>query len=261
MAFALITGASKGIGKALACELAKRGHDVLLVARSAALLKINVEEIQATWKVKAAFLDIDLSQPDAAIKVKYWCVENKYDVDILINNAGYGLWGFFEELKLDDQLNMMQLNMQTLVSMTHHFIPLLKKNSKAWLMNTSSTSAYQAVPTMSAYSASKIFVLTFTRGLQFELKGSVISVSCLVPGTTDTGFMDRANMSDDLKKYAEKFNMTAAAVAKTAIDGLFKGQVEIVPGATNIVNAVGTKFLPKRLVEKIAANIYLKRLK
>lgn len=261
MAFALITGASKGIGKALASNLASRGHDVLLVARSEDLLKEVAAEIQSKHKVKVFFLALDLSQPDSAAKTKNWCTENNYAINILINNAGYGLWGYFQDLKLEDQLNMMQLNMQTMVTMTYEFMPLLKKNTQSYIMNTSSTAAYQAVPTMSSYAGSKAFVLTFTRGLQFELKSSGVSVSCLVPGTTDTGFMDRAKMNDSLKKYAEKFNMTPEAVAKIALDGMFKGQIEIVPGFTNVVNAIGTKILPKRIVENIAANIYVKHLK
>src|SRR5205085_6495297 len=113
------------------------------------------------------------------------------EVSILINNAGYAVWGFFENLALDEQLNLMQLNMQAMVSLSHLLIPLLEKNKKAWILNVSSTAAFQAVPTMTVYSASKAFVLTFTRGLNFELKKSTIHVSCLIPGAVETDFMER----------------------------------------------------------------------
>ncbi len=260
MSYALITGASKGIGKAIAFELAQKGYDLVLVARSEKLLGDVASEILSKHKVKVCFLSNDLSQSDAPEKVFNWCVKEKLDISILVNNAGYGLWGFFETMKLSDQLNMMQLNMQTLVSITHYFIPLLKKNKATYILNVSSTSAFQAIPTLSVYAASKAFVLMFTRGLQYELKNSTVKVSCLIPGSTDTGFMDRANM-EDLKEFAKKFNMTPEEVAKTAVDGMFKGTLEIIPGMTNKISAVGTKFLPKKTTEKIAAGIYLKRMK
>lgn len=260
MSYALITGASKGIGKALAFELAEKGHDLLLTARSRDLLEALAGELKSRFRISVEVFPADLSLATAPKEIADWVTKNNFGVDILINNAGYGSWGFFDELTLPEQLNMMQLNMNAVVSLCHLFIPILRKNNKAWLMNVSSTSSYQAVPTTAVYSASKAFVLTFTRGLQMELQDSVIQVSCLVPGTTDSNFIERANM-DELKAIAAKFSMPAEKVAKVALRGMFKGKVEIVPGFTNRISYAGTKFLPKRVVENIAAGIYHKPLK
>ncbi|HVA98522.1 MAG TPA: SDR family oxidoreductase [Bacteroidia bacterium] len=252
---ALITGASKGIGKAIAEVLAKKKIDLLLIARSGDVLKNIAEEFATKYGVKVNFLAADLSLPNAAANIKKWCIENKYDVSILVNNAGYGLWGRFDTLALSEQKNMMQLNMDTLVEMTYEFLPLLKKQSKAYLLNISSTAAYQAVPCLSVYAATKSFVLLFSRGLRYELKKSTVSVTCVCPGATDTSFMDRAGM-EALKATAAKFNMMPNIVAEKAVEAMFKGKVEVLPGWMNLVSAKLTSFIPKSLTEKIAGNLY-----
>ena len=260
MSYALITGASKGIGKSIAFELAGKGCSLLLVARSEQLLKDLAMELENKFTVKVNYLAVDLSQSDAPQNVFQWCVKNQFEVNILINNAGYGLWGMFEKINLTEQLNMMQLNMQTMVGLTHLFIPVLKKNKSAYILNTASIAALQAVPTLSVYAATKAFVIAFSRGLKMELKSSSIKVSCLIPGATDTGFMDRANMGA-LKEFAKKFEMSADEVAKIAVAGMFKNKLEIIPGLGNIIAAVGTKLLPKKVAENIAAGIYMNKIK
>jgi short-subunit dehydrogenase len=263
--YALITGASKGIGKAMATELAKRKHNLLLVARSGDLLKQIAQDLSQTYQVKVNYLALDLSQVNACDQIKSWCESNQYHVDILINNAGYGLWGWFEKLSLQEQKNMMQLNMNLLVELTYTMLPLLRNTAqnsgkKAYIMNVSSTTAYQAVPTMSVYAASKAFVLSFTRGLRFELQHTPISVTCLSPGATDTDFSDRAKMVDSLKATAEKVNMTPEAVAIAGLNGMFSGSAEVIPGFINAFSAKMTAFTPKSIVEKIAGGIYIKHL-
>lgn len=260
MSYALITGGSKGIGKAIAFELAGKGYDLLLTARSEKLLEETAGEISSRHKVQVKTLPADLSGNNAASAIYDWCASNNFEVSVLVNNAGYGLWGLFENMPYDDQQNMMQLNMHAMVELCHRFLPLLKKNSPSYILNVSSTTAFQAVPAMSVYAATKAFVITFTRGLQYELKDSGVKVSCLIPGTTDTSFMDRAKM-EPLREIASKFEMQADVVAKAAVQGMLKGAVEIIPGFSNKASAVGTKLLPKRLAEKIAASIYLKKLK
>jgi short-subunit dehydrogenase len=144
-------------------------------------------------------------------------------------------------------------------------LPILHKTAvetgkKSYLLNVSSTTAYQAVPTMSIYAATKAFVLSFTRGLRYELQDSQVSVSCLSPGATDTDFSTRAKMNEGLKATANKVNMTPEAVAKIAINGLFNQNAEIIPGFINAFSAKMTAFTPKSLVEKIAGGIYTKHL-
>jgi short-subunit dehydrogenase len=259
MPYALITGASKGIGKAIAFELAAQGFDLLLASRTEDALRDTATAITNLHQVKVKFLSVDLAEPGSVKKITAWCKENSYDVNALVNNAGYGIWGMFENVPLEEEQNMMQLHMNAMVELCHAFIPLLKKHKPAYILNVSSTAAFQAVPAMSVYAATKAFVLTFTRGLEYELRNSGIKVSCLIPGTTDTSFMDRARM-DPLREIAKKFEMRPEIVAKAAVHGLLKGTLEIIPGFSNKASAVGTKFLPKRLAENIAASIYLKNL-
>lgn len=261
MAYALITGASKGIGRAFAHELASRKHDLLLTARSGEMLKKLAEELSSKYGVKADFFPMDLSAPGATAQLRNWVEQNNYDLNILINNAGYAMWGWFQELPLQDQLNMMQLNMSSLVSMTHEFIPLLEKAPQGYILNVASTASYQAVPTMAIYAATKSFVLSFSRGLRFELrkKKSTVSVTCLSPGPTSTSFMERADMGA-LEATAKKFEMEPEKVARIALKALFKKKSEIIPGFINKVGAGAPNLLPKGMVEGFAANIYLKKL-
>jgi uncharacterized protein len=263
--YALITGASKGIGKAMAVELAKRKYNLLLVARSEDILKKLAADLAQQHEVKVDYLAIDLSAPQSAETIKNWCEAKQYAVNILINNAGYGLWGWFEKMSLAEQRNMMQLNMNSVVELSYAFLPLLRKTAEqtgkqAYLLNVSSTTAYQAVPTMSVYAATKSFVLSFTRGLRFELQGTPISVTCLSPGATATDFSDRAKMAESLKATAEKVNMTPEEVAQIGINAMFRGDAEVIPGFINAFSAKMTSFAPKSLVEKIAAGIYVKHL-
>ena len=256
MAFALITGASGGIGLALARELASQKHDVLLIARSEGKLKTCCDEIRSQFQVQADYLTLDLAKIDSALEVAQWLQQKNYTIDILINNAGFGSWGNFKDIPRDELNQMMQLNMLTLADLSKVLIPQLKANAKAYILNIGSTASYQAVPTLATYAATKSFVLLFTRGLRWDLKDTTISVSCISPGTTSTGFMDRAHMNESLKKKAEKVTMTPEAVAKIAIRGMFDGKSEIIPGLINWVSVKMAAILPKSLLESIAGSLY-----
>ena len=254
-AYALITGASKGIGKAMAIALAKRKVNLLLVARDATALNDLQDEIQHTYGVTVHYLAIDLTIPNAASELYEWVAKEQLNISILINNAGYGLWGKFSELKLTEQLEMCQLNINVLTSLCHYFIPMLQKEKQAYILNVCSTAAYQAVPTMAVYSATKAYVLSFTRALRFELKDSPVSVTCFSPGPVDTGFAARAGL-DAFSKMAEKFNMKPDEVAEIALKGMFAKKSEIIPGFTNVISVYANRILPKAFIEKMAAGIY-----
>jgi short-subunit dehydrogenase len=260
MAYALVTGASRGIGRALALNLAQGGYDLLLVARSAEQLQALAAEIREQHQRQAQVLATDLAATDAAATVAAWVATHTAALGVLVNNAGYGMWGRFEQLSLAEQQNMMQLNMSLPVALTHALLPALHQTTKAYILNVASTAAYQAVPTLSVYAASKAFLLSFSRGLRYELKDTGISVTCLSPGATTTNFADRAGMGAELQKTANKVSMTPEAVAAVAISGLLAGEAEIVPGLLNKVSAGLTSFVPKGLTEKIAAGIYEKYL-
>jgi Short-chain dehydrogenases of various substrate specificities len=253
--YALITGASKGIGRSIAFSLAKRKFNLLLVARSASELSALKQELSAGYNIDVEFLAIDLSVQGAVKHVVSWCTENAFPVSTLVNNAGFGVWGKFETLSIDEQLNMLQLNVTALTELTYHMIPLLRRNQPGYVLNVSSTAAYQAVPTLAMYAASKSYVLSFSRAIRYELKDSGISVTCISPGPVGTGFAERAGLSA-INDIAEKFNMDANVVAKIAVKAMLNRKTEVIPGFTNIISAYANRILPKSLIERITAGIY-----
>ena len=254
---AIITGASKGIGKAIAAELAAKGFDLLLIARTESLLQTLAAELSHRHNVKVEYLSLDLTTPDSINKIIEKVENEKLSVQVLINNAGYAQWGNFAELDLIEQENMMFVNMNLMVRLSHRLLPQLLKNQKSYLLNVASSSAYQAIPTLAIYCASKAFVLQFTRALRHELKGKGINVSCLSPGPTETEFMNVAGMTTaKMKKQAAKFNMSPEAVASIGLKGLMNNKAEIIPGFLNLLQAKMVNFVPKTITEKIAAGLY-----
>ncbi|MDR3693534.1 SDR family oxidoreductase [Mucilaginibacter sp.] len=253
--YALITGASRGIGKSIAMLLAQKGYHLLLVARSETELQQLAASVQQEYKVKAQYLAIDLSIPGAAKQVADWCTGLPVPLSILINNAGYGLWGHFSQTGLSGQMNMLNLNINAVVELTHYLLPALKAQQQSYILNVASTAAYQAVPTLALYSASKAFILSYSRAIRVELKDTPVSVSCLCPGPTDTGFVQRAGM-DAIAHIAEKFNMPPQKVAEMGIKGMFNKKAEIITGFLNRVMAFGSRHLSKALVEKVSAGLY-----
>lgn len=256
MAYALITGASKGIGLAIAGELARLKFDLLLVARSESLLKQVATQLASEHGVKTDFLAIDLAQAGAAQQVVDWCSQKQYTLRMLVNNAGYGLSGPFEKHSLGEHTNMMAVNMTALVELTYLFLPQLRQQSRAYILNIGSSAAYQAVPGLSLYAASKSFVLQFSRGLHQELKRSTVSVTCVCPGSTDTDFVNRAQIGNKGRKAAEKVNMTPAEVARQAVEATLAGKTELVTGLLNKAGKLMAWLLPKGLVEQTAGSIY-----
>jgi len=256
MSYALITGASKGIGKAIACNLATRKKNLLLVARSEDLLKEISTDLSNRYGVDAKFFGIDLTRQDAAECVFDWVTKNNIQIDMLINNAGYGLSGSFEKYTAAEHAEMMNVNMIALVKLTSLFLPLLKQQSQSYIMNIASSAAYQAVPYLSTYAASKSFVLNFSRALQHELRKTNISVSCISPGGTDTNFGLRANISKRAMKAGEKVNMDPGEVADIAVRSMMKRKREVIVGAINKLGAFMVWLVPKSLSEKVAGKLY-----
>ena len=244
----------------MALELARRGYDVLLTARSEDQLEQAAAEVRQLGR-QARVLPLDLAAPGAAAQLTAWATAQAPELAMLVNNAGYGLWGRFEELALEQQQNMLRLNMHLPVELTHALLPTLRRQPKAYILNVASTAAYQAVPTLTLYAASKAFLLTFSRGLRYELRETSVSVTCLSPGATTTDFADRAGMNADLQATANKVSMTPEQVAQAGIAALLAGEAELIPGALNKVSAALTSFVPKSLTERIAAGIYEKHLK
>jgi len=256
MAFALITGASGGIGLAIAYEFAQHKIDLLLAARSEENLLQAKRDISEKYGVRVETLSVDLSSAEGTRSLTNWISKNNFEVNILVNNAGYGIWGSVEQTSWENLHNMMRLNMISVVELCQALLPELKKHKQSYIMNVASTAAYQAVPTLATYAATKSFVLLFTRGLRKELSKTNISVTCVSPGTTTTGFIDRAGMNDSLKKRAEKVTMTPDEVARIAVKGMFNKKAEVVPGFLNWFSVQMTYLVPKGIPETIAEGLY-----
>jgi uncharacterized protein len=256
MPFALITGASKGIGKSIAEQLAARGFDLLLVARSAGLLEQVAKEISQSTNKNCQWLALDLAEDRAAESVFEYCNKNQLVVSVLVNNAGYGLSGSFEKYSVQEHTDMLKVNIITLTQLTRLFLPTLLKQPAAYILNIGSTASYQAVPLLSAYAASKAYVLNFSRGLYQELKKTNVSVTCICPGPTDTNFVNRANVGTKGQKAAERFNMSPQTVARIAVDCLFRRKPEVITGGLNKLTAFFAWLLPKPIVEGIAMKLY-----
>lgn len=257
---AVITGASKGLGKSFAHLLASRGYDLLLIARSEKILIDEAAIIAKKYRVKATALSLDLRESTATPAVIKWCEQHPFQPSVLINNAGYACWGFFDKISLEQHQHMMHVNMSTLVNLTHGLLPMIRKNQQGYILNVASTAAFQAVPTMSLYAASKAFVRSFSRGLRYELRMSNVSVTCLSPGPISTNFIQQAGM-EAMQDTAKKFEMTAEQVAKKGLSSMFKKKAECIPGFVNFLTVKFSNVLPDALLEKIAANLYLTKLK
>ena len=256
MSYALVTGAAKGIGKQIAIELARRNYSLLLTDIDATGLQNTAVLIRSVYGLDVQEFVQDLREPLAAGRLKEWSAGYHNRLTVVVNNAGFGLCDPFEELSLEEQFGIIDVNIKAQLAITHAFLPVLKAFPKSYLLNLCSTTAYQPVPYLAVYAASKAFVLSFNRSLHHELRNTSVSLSYLSPGATDTDFSIRAGMKPHTLKTATRFNMRPEDVAEIAVRGLFKGKEEIVPGFLNKLNAVLPKFFPVSFVRRIAASIY-----
>lgn len=247
---ALITGASLGIGLELASEFASKNNHLVLVARSAAKLETLAKDLMAKYKVKVHTLAIDLSEVNSAQKVFDFCQKNNLQIDYLINNAGFGDFGFFAESNWDKQLQMINLNITTLTHLTHLFLPSMIKNKYGKIMNVASTAAFQPGPTMSVYYATKAYVLHFSEAIANELEGSGVTVTALCPGPTESGFQAAAAMEESKLVKGKKFP-TSAEVAQYGINAMMNGKKVAIHGTMNYLMANSVRFSPRGMVLKM----------
>ncbi|MFT8871193.1 MAG: SDR family oxidoreductase [Sporolactobacillus sp.] len=241
---ALITGASSGIGHELAHVLARAGYDLIVVARSAGKL----EELKAALPERKVTVIIqDLAAPGAAQTVFRRVRELGLSVNVLINNAGFGLVGAFDTLEFAEQSDMIHVNVLALTQLTYLFLPELKKNSGK-ILNVASTAAFQPGPFMAVYFASKAYVLSLSRALAEELRGSGVTVTTLCPGPTHTQFGAVAH-AEKTRMFAK--TMDVRRVAATAFQAMLNGKVCVIPGTLNAAGAIGAKLLPAGVGAKV----------
>ncbi|HEY4070605.1 MAG TPA: SDR family oxidoreductase [Sphingomicrobium sp.] len=245
---ALVTGASAGLGVEFARQLSKRGHALVLAARR----KERLEEL-ARELGNARALAIDLSKANAAAKLMADVEANGETVDLLVNNAGFGLIGRFAELDAKRERQMIDLNVGTLADLCRAVAPAMIERKTGAILNVASTAAFQPGPKMAVYFATKAFVLSLTEAIHEELKPHGIKVSCLCPGPTRTEFGDVAGFGGN--GLFDRVAMNAAEVVDTGLRGLESNDAVVVPGWTNKVTAASTRFAPRSVVRKIAGSI------
>jgi short-subunit dehydrogenase len=250
---ALVTGASSGIGLDLAKRFAAEGHDVALVARSEGKLKELAAALEAEHQVRAHVVTADLAQPRAAETLVAALEARGIAVDVLVNNAGYALYGAFTETDLADELNMIQVNIVALTHLTKLLVRKMVARKEGRVLNVASTAAFQPGPLMAVYYATKAYVLSFSEALANELAGTGVTVTALCPGPTKTGFQARAQMEES-KLVRGREIMTSETVARAGYTGLMKGKTVVIPGVGNRMMANAIRFLPRNTVTKLVRN-------
>ena len=248
MKYTLITGASQGMGLEMARECASLGRNILLISLPKENLKVLSESISEKFNVQTDFYEIDLTEDKSAEEIYKWVKKKNYSIDFLINNAGFGGFGAFEEYTLSYVEKMIDLNIKVTTKMTHYFIPELKKNSPSFILNNASMIANFPCPYKSVYAASKVYVKYFTEALRVELEGFGISVSLLQPGATPTNDV----VKNQIQKggFIARVSVTEAhKVARKAVRNTLKGKPVIIPGWKNRMSLRFLKVLPYSLLQ------------
>lgn len=250
---ALVTGASAGIGVDLAECFAKDGYDLILTARSEGALQEVANRLSATHGVKAHIIAQDLGAFGGGSAVAAKIAEKGLNVDVVVNNAGYGIAGQFDGSKLEDQLGMIDLNDRALVELTHIYWPQMLKNKRGGILNVASTAAFQPGPLMAIYYASKAFVLSFSEALWEEANGTGVHVSCLCPGPTASKFRERAGTGKT--RLSNSKVMTSMEVARQGYAGFRNNKPVVITGFSNAMTARLVPFLPRKTLLKIVRGI------
>jgi hypothetical protein len=245
---ALITGASAGLGVEFARQLSKRGHSLVLAARR----KERLEEL-ANELGNSRVLAIDLSKANAATKLMADLEAHGETVDVLVNNAGFGLIGRFSELDAARLRQMIDLNVGALTDLCRAVAPTMIKRKSGAILNVASTAAFQPGPKMAVYFATKAFVLSLSEAMHEELAPHGVKVSCLCPGPTRTEFGEVAGFGGN--GLFDRVAMNASEVVETGLEGLDSNRAVVVPGWMNKITTTSSRFAPRSVVRKIAGAI------
>jgi hypothetical protein len=246
---ALITGATSGIGRDFAVLLSQKGYDLIIASRNTKKMK----QIQKKLYTNVQIITVDLSCEKDCYKL--YDIVKEQNIDIVINNAGFGAFGQFWDIPLQKELNMIDLNIKAVHILTKLFVQYFRKKDKGYIMNVSSSAAFLAGPLMATYYATKSYVLRLTEALYKELQkqNSNIKISVLCPGPVDTAFNERANVSFSLR------GMKSKTVAKYALKKMFEGKMLIIPGITMKITHIGERFLPEKLLLSCAYHFQNKK--
>lgn len=254
--WALITGASSGIGRDMARYLAKLGYNLVITSskRSKDSLKSLAIELSKKVQIKAVLLD--LSKDNSSFKLYNYCKNNHIDIDVLINNAGFGVFGKFDTTSLERELELINVNIKALHVLTKLFLKDFKFKDSGYILNVSSSAGFMTGPLLSSYYASKNYVLRLSLALKEELRRdkSNVKISVLCPGPVDTNFNNTAGVSFSIKP------LTSGYVSKYAIDKMFKGECIIIPSLTMKLGIFATRFIPYEILSMITYNIQKSKL-
>jgi short-subunit dehydrogenase len=247
----LITGASSGIGEVFARRLAARGRNVLLVARSEDKLITLCNELGRSNSIRAQYVALDLSLPESPARLFEEAEKRGLTIDLLVNNAGFGSFGDFSKADLARELNMIDLNVKSLVELTYRFLQPMRARKQGAIINVASTAAFQGVPFMTTYAATKAFVLSFSEALWEENRAFGIKVMALCPGVTETNFFEAARG----EKPPARASQTPEEVVDTALRGLARGKSHIISGWVNRVMTESERLAPRSLVTRMAGRM------
>jgi uncharacterized protein len=246
---ALITGASGGIGYELTLLFANDGFDCILVARSQDKLKELATRLEGEFQVRTLVLAKDLARPSAVDEIYEEVTAASMNVDVLVNNAGFPVFGLFHETDLQTELEMLQVNVVALTALTKLFLKPMVARRDGRILNLGSTAGFVPGPLMAVYYASKAYVLSFSEALANELEGTGVSVTCLCPGATRTGFQKRGALEDS--RLVQGQIADAASVARTGYEGLMARKRVVIPGFTNKLVPWVVRLSPRGMVARV----------
>jgi uncharacterized protein len=250
--WALVTGASAGIGVALANELAAGGTHLVLTARRRDRLEELARTLGQRHGIRTAVFGADLAKPDAPEKIYDFTKQQALEIDLLINNAGFGQYGELTQVPVQRLLDMVQVNCTAVVHLSRLYLADMVARHRGDVLIVASTAAFQAVPYISTYAATKAFDLLFAEGLAEEMRPHGIRVCALCPGSTESEFHAIAGQ----EKFTSKNQETGQKVARTGLQALAAGKSYVISGLGNYLGAQSQRIVPRRLVTRIAANMF-----
>lgn len=251
---ALVTGASMGLGAEFARLLASEGYDLVLTARSGDKLTALKKEVEGLHGVRAHVVVQDLADPKAPIAIYDDVRAAGLEIDVLVNNAGFGMYGLFYQSDLQTELDMIQVDITALVHLTKLFVRDMVARKRGRVVNVASTAGFQAGPLQSVYYASKAFVLSFTEAIANELHGTGVTATALCPGPTPTEFQKRANVGR-VRGLRLMMRVNPDVVVRAGYKGMLKGQPVVVPGTLNNVIILLLRLFPRRMVTAVVRRI------
>lgn len=254
----LITGASKGIGLALAYEFARNGHDLVLVARDEDRLHEVSKTLQLKYGVKVDVIAMDLSRVGSGSNLIEEVASRNHQIECLVNNAGFGYLGRYTQMSSETVNNLIQLNITCLSELTRHFARQFVTAGQGKILQVASTAGFQPGPMMAVYYASKAYVISLSQAIAYELKGTAVRLSILCPGPTNTEFMKTAHMEETHLGKGMIGIMSPETVARIAYRGLMKNKLFIIPGIMNKILASFARILPAQLLMPIVARFHKK---